>query len=107
MAYVAKNLVAAGVADRLEVQLAYCIGVAEPVSLMVDTFGTGRIPEARIKEIIRAHFPLTPKGMIAHLDLKKPRYKISAAYGHFGRTEPQFTWEKTDKAEAIRKDAGL
>jgi S-adenosylmethionine synthetase len=105
--YVAKNLVAAGVADRLQVQLAYCIGVAEPVSLMVDTFGTGKIPEAKIKEIIRAHFPLTPKGMIAHLDLKKPRYKKSAAFGHFGRTEPDFTWEKTDKAEAIRSEAGL
>ncbi|MBN1939404.1 MAG: methionine adenosyltransferase [Candidatus Aminicenantes bacterium] len=105
--YVAKNLVAAGLADRLEVQLAYCIGIAEPVSLMVDTFGTGKIPEVKIKEIIRAHFPLTPKGMIAHLDLKKPRYKKSAAFGHFGRMEPEFSWEKTDKAEAIRRDAGL
>jgi len=105
--YVAKNLVAAGVADRLEVQLAYCIGVAEPVSLMIDSFGTGKIPDAKIKEIIRAHFPLTPKGMIAHLDLKKPRYKKSAAFGHFGRTEPEFTWEKTDKAADIRREAGL
>ncbi len=105
--YVAKNLVAAGVADRLEVQLAYCIGIAEPVSLMVDTFGTGKIPEARIKEIIRAHFPLTPKGMIAHLDLKKPRYRKSAAFGHFGRTEPEFSWERTDKAGDIRREAGL
>ncbi len=105
--YVAKNLVAAGVADKIEVQLAYCIGIAEPVSLMVDTFETGKIPEARIREIIRAHFPLTPKRMIEHLDLKKPRYKKSAAFGHFGRTEPEFTWEQTDKAAAIRRDAGL
>ncbi len=105
--YVAKNLVAAGLADKLEVQLAYCIGLAEPVSLMVDTFGTGKVSEDRIREIIRAHFPLTPKGMITHLDLKKPRYKKSAVYGHFGRAEPEFTWENTDKAEAVRRDAGL
>jgi S-adenosylmethionine synthetase len=105
--YVAKNLVAAGLADRLEVQLAYCIGVAEPVSLMVNTFGTGKIDDKLFKELIRAHFPLTPKGMIAHLDLKKPRYKRTAAFGHFGRTEPEFSWEKTDLAETIKRAAGL
>jgi S-adenosylmethionine synthetase len=105
--YVAKNLVAAGVADRLEIQIAYCIGVAEPVSIAVDTFGTGRIPENRIKDLIRSHFPLTPKGMIRHLDLLRPIYQKTAAYGHFGRPEPEFTWEKTDKAELLRKEAGL
>jgi S-adenosylmethionine synthetase len=105
--YVAKNLVAAGVADRLEIQIAYCIGLAEPVSIAVDTFGTGRIPENRIKDLIRSHFPLTPKGMIRHLDLLRPIYQKTAAYGHFGRPEPEFTWEKTDKAELLRKEAGL
>jgi S-adenosylmethionine synthetase len=105
--YVAKNLVAAGLADKIEVQVAYAIGVAEPVSLMVDAFGTAVIPEDRIKELIRAHFPLTPKGMIRHLDLQRPIYRKTAAFGHFGRTEPEFTWERTDKAEAIRRDAGL
>ncbi len=105
--YVAKNLVAAGIADKIEVQIAYAIGVAEPVSLMVDTFGAARISEDKIKELIRTHFPLTPKGMIKHLDLLRPIYRKTAAFGHFGRTEPEFTWEKTDKAEAIRRDAGL
>jgi S-adenosylmethionine synthetase len=105
--YVAKNLVAAGIADRLEIQIAYCIGVAEPVSIAVDTFGTGRIPEDRIKDLIRSHFPLTPKGMIRHLDLLRPIYQKTAAYGHFGRPEPEFTWEKTNKADLLRKEAGL
>jgi len=105
--YVAKNLVAAGLADKIEVQIAYAIGVAEPVSLMVDAFGTAHVPEDKIKELIRAHFPLTPKGMIRHLDLLRPIYRQTAAFGHFGRTEPEFTWERTDKAEVLRRDAGL
>ncbi len=104
--YVAKNLVSAGLADKIELQLAYCIGVAEPVSLMVDTFGTGKVSNDRIKEIVRDNFPLTPKGIIKHLDLKKPRYRKTAAYGHFGRTDPDFTWERTDKVEDLRRDAG-
>jgi S-adenosylmethionine synthetase len=105
--YVAKNLVAAGVADEIEVQLAYAIGVADPVSVFVNTFGTGRIADARITELIRAHFEMTPKGIIQSLDLRRPIYKKTAAYGHFGRTEPEFTWEKTDKADALRSDANL
>jgi S-adenosylmethionine synthetase len=105
--YIAKNLVAAGIADRLEVQLAYAIGVPEPVSIMVDSFGTAKIPEDRIKELIRAHFSLTPKGMIRTLDLLRPIYRKTSCYGHFGRTEKEFTWEKTDKAKALKKDAGL
>jgi S-adenosylmethionine synthetase len=104
--HVAKNIVAAGLARRVEVQLAYAIGVAEPVSIMVDTMGTGRIDEDVIKELIRAHFPLTPKDIITALDLRRPIYKKTAAYGHFGRTESEFTWERTDKAEALKKDAG-
>lgn len=104
--YVAKNLVAAGLADKIEIQLAYCIGVAEPVSLMVDTFGTGKLSEERIKDIVRDNFPLTPKGIIRHLDLKKPRYRKTAAFGHFGRTDPEFTWERLDKVEDLRRDAG-
>ncbi len=105
--YVAKNLVAAGIADKLEVQIAYAIGVPFPVSIMVDTFGTAKIPEDKIKELIRAHFNLSPKGMIKSLDLLRPIYKKTAAFGHFGREEKEFTWEKTDKAELLRKDAGL
>jgi len=105
--YIAKNLVAAGIADRLEVQIAYAIGVADPVSIMVDTFGTAGIPEDRIKDLIRGHFGLKPKQMIAELNLLRPIYRKSAAFGHFGRTEQEFTWEWTDKAEAIRRDAGL
>ncbi len=105
--YVAKNLVAAGLADRLEVQLAYAIGVAEPVSVMVDAFGTAKVSEDKIKELIRSHFKLTPKTMIAYLDLLRPIYRKTAAYGHFGRTEPEFTWERTDMAAAIKKAAGL
>ena len=103
--YVAKNLVAAGLATKLEVQLAYAIGVAEPVSVMADTFGTGVIPNSQITELIRAFFKLTPKGIIETLDLRRPIYRPTAAYGHFGRTGPGFTWERTDKAEAIRKEA--
>jgi S-adenosylmethionine synthetase len=105
--YVAKNIVAAGLARHVEVQLAYAIGVAEPVSVMADTFGSGEIPESRITEIVREIFQLTPRGIIETLNLRRPIYRQTAAYGHFGRTEPGFTWERTDKAEALRKAAGL
>ncbi len=105
--YIAKNLVAADLADRLEVQLAYAIGIPFPVSIMVDTFGTSKIPEDKIKKLIQAHFELRPKKMIASLDLLRPIYKKTAAYGHFGREDKDFTWEKTDKAELLKKDAGL
>jgi S-adenosylmethionine synthetase len=105
--YIAKNLVAAGIASRCEVQLAYAIGVAEPVSVLVNSFGTGVIDEERMVELIRAHFPLTPKGMIEHLKLRRPVYRATAAFGHFGRTEASFTWEATDKAEALREDARI
>jgi S-adenosylmethionine synthetase len=103
--YVAKNLVAAGLATRCEVQLAYAIGVAEPVSVMVNTFGTGVIEEERLVEMVREQFPLTPKGMIDHLKLRQPIYRKTAAFGHFGRTEPSFTWEAGDKAEALRESS--
>jgi S-adenosylmethionine synthetase len=105
--YIAKNIVAAGLASRAEVQLAYAIGVAEPVSVMVDTFGTAVIPEEKITDLVRQNFLLTPKAIIETLDLRKPIYKQTAAYGHFGRTGPGFTWEKTDRADALRKAAGL
>ncbi|HLH00027.1 MAG TPA: methionine adenosyltransferase [Bryobacteraceae bacterium] len=101
--YVAKNLVAAGLASRCEVQLAYAIGVAEPVSVMVHTFGTGAVDEDRLVELVREQFQLTPKGMIEHLKLRQPIYRKTAAFGHFGRTEPSFTWEASDKAEALRE----
>jgi S-adenosylmethionine synthetase len=104
--YVAKNLVAAGLARRCEVQLAYAIGVAEPVSVMVNTFGTGAIAEEQMVELIRAHFPLTPKGMIGHLNLRRPIYRQTAAFGHFGRTEEALTWEATDMAGALSQAAG-
>ena len=104
--YIAKNLVAAGVARKLEVQLAYAIGVAEPVSVMADTFGTGTIPDPQITELIRSTFALTPRGIIETLNLRRPIYRATASYGHFGRTGPGFTWEKTDRADAIRKEAG-
>jgi S-adenosylmethionine synthetase len=105
--YIAKNLVAAGLAQRAEVQLAYAIGVAEPVSVMVNSFGTGRIDNGGMVELVRKHFRLTPRGIIESLDLLRPVYKKTAAYGHFGRSEPGFTWEKTDKAAALRQEAGL
>jgi len=105
--YIAKNLVAAGLADRCEVQLAYAIGVAEPVSLYVNTFGTNKIPENQIEDIVRKNFDMKPSGIISQLDLKRPIYKKTAAYGHFGRNEPEFTWEKTDKVEILRKSAGF
>jgi S-adenosylmethionine synthetase len=105
--YVAKNVVAAGLADRLEIQVAYAIGIANPVSVMIDAFGTNKISVEKIRSLIRAHFPLTPKGIINHLGLKAPIYKKTAAYGHFGRTEPEFSWERTDLAATLRKEAGL
>jgi len=105
--HVAKNVVAAGLADKCEVQVAYAIGVAKPVSLMVNTFGTGKISDDRIVALIRAHFDLRPKAIIQTLDLLRPIYAKTAAYGHFGRDEPEFTWENTDKAAALRADAGL
>ncbi|RTL25459.1 MAG: methionine adenosyltransferase [Rhodocyclaceae bacterium] len=105
--YVAKNVIAAGLADRCEVQVAYAIGVAKPVSLMVETFGTGKIADEKIVELIQAHFDLRPKGIIAALDLLRPIYSRTAAYGHFGRDEAEFTWENTDKAAVLRAAAGL
>ena len=105
--YVAKNVVASGVAERCLVQLAYAIGVAEPVSVLIDTFDTGLVDDEKISEIVRAHFKLTPQGIIDMLDLRRPIYKKTAAFGHFGRSEAEFTWERTDKANAIRSDAGV
>lgn len=105
--YVAKNLVSAGIADKIEVQMAYAIGVAQPVSLMVDSFGTAKISEDKIKGLIQAHFDLAPRGMIKTLDLLRPIYKKTACYGHFGRTEKEFTWERLDKAKILKRDAGL
>ncbi|HEX5475659.1 MAG TPA: methionine adenosyltransferase [Vicinamibacterales bacterium] len=105
--HVAKNVVAAGLADRCMVQLAYAIGVADPVSVLIDTFGTGQVPDEKISELVRGHFKLTPRGIIESLDLRRPIYKKTAAFGHFGRTEPEFTWERTDKADALRAEAGL
>ncbi len=105
--YVAKNVVAAGLAERCEVQVAYAIGVARPVSLMVNTFGTGRISDERIVELISRNFDLRPKGIIQSLNLLRPIYRKTAAYGHFGREEPEFTWEATDKAATLRAEAGL
>jgi S-adenosylmethionine synthetase len=105
--YVAKNIVAAGIADRCEIQVSYAIGVAEPTSISVETFGTGKISNERIVELVREHFELRPKGLIRMLNLIRPIYYPTAAYGHFGREEPDFTWEKTDKAAALRSAAGL
>ena len=105
--YIAKNIVASGLANRAEVQLAYAIGVAEPVSVMVDTFGTGKVVNCELETLIREHFRLTPRGIIESLDLLRPIYKKTAAYGHFGRSEPEFTWERTDKAEILRKEFGI
>ena len=103
--YIAKNIVAAGLAARCEVQLAYAIGVADPVSVLVHTFGTGTVPEEKLVELVRTNFPLTPRGMIEHLKLRRPIYRVTAAFGHFGRTEASFTWEATDKAEALSEGA--
>lgn len=105
--YVAKNLVAAGLATKVLVQLAYAIGVAEPVSVLVDTSGTGKTTDDKLSELVRQHFDLTPKGIISGLDLRRPIYRKTAAFGHFGRSEPEFTWERTDKAAALKAAAGL
>jgi S-adenosylmethionine synthetase len=105
--YIAKNLVAAELADEVEVQLAYAIGVAEPVSVYVESFGTGRISDDRISEIVRNNFDMTPRGIMESLDLRRPIFQKTAAYGHFGRTEPEFTWERTDRVDALRRDAGV
>src|SRR5688572_5778710 len=104
--YIAKNIVAAGLAERCTVQLAYAIGVAEPVSVLVDTDNTAQIPEDKLSDLVRANFKLTPRGIIESLDLRRPIYKKTAAFGHFGRTEPEFTWERTDKVNALRADGG-
>jgi len=105
--HIAKNIVAAGLANCAEVQLAYAIGVEDPVSIMVDTFGTGKIDDSALEALVRMHFMLTPKGIIESLDLRRPVYKKTAAYGHFGRSEPEFTWERTDKAALLRKESGI
>jgi len=105
--YIAKNIVAAGIADKVEVQLAYAIGVPEPVSILIDTFETGKIEEQKIAQLVRDNFNLTPKGIIDHLQLRRPIYKKTAAYGHFGKNDPDLTWEKTDKAESLKKAAGI
>ena len=105
--YIAKNLVSAGVAERCEVQIAYAIGVAEPVSILVDTKQTGKISQDKLVKLVRDIFPMTPKGIIDHLKLRRPIYKKTAAYGHFGRNDPDFTWEKTDMVEAVKRSAGL
>ena len=104
--YIAKNLVAADLADRALVQLAYAIGVADPVSVLIDTSGTGRVPDEMLTDLVRKHFALTPRGIMDSLDLRRPIYRRTAAFGHFGRSEPEFTWERTDKAAALRAEAG-
>jgi len=105
--HVAKNIVAAGLAERAQVQVAYAIGVADPVSIMVETYGTGKVPNAKLEQIIRKHFDFTPSGIIKYLDLRRPFYRKTAAYGHFGRNEPEFTWERTNRAQDLRDDAGV
>ena len=105
--HVAKNIVAAGLAERAQVQVAYAIGVADPVSIMVETFGTGKVATAKLEQMIRRHFDFTPAGIIKYLDLRRPMYKKTAAYGHFGRSEPEFTWERTDRVKDLRDDAGI
>jgi len=104
--HIAKNIVAAGLAERVQVQVAYAIGVADPVSITVDSFGTGKVPNTRLQEMIRRHFDLTPAGIIKYLGLRRPIFKKTAAYGHFGRNEPEFTWERTDRVKDLRDDAG-
>jgi S-adenosylmethionine synthetase len=105
--HVAKNIVAAGLAERAQVQVAYAIGVADPVSIMVETFGTGKVPTTKLEQMIRKHFDFTPAGIIKYLDLRRPFYRKTAAYGHFGRNEPEFTWERTNRAKDLRDDAGV
>jgi S-adenosylmethionine synthetase len=105
--YVAKNVVAAGLADRFELQISYAIGMAHPVSIMVETFGTGKISDAKIEELVRTHFDLRPRAIIEHLDLRRPIYRQTAAYGHFGRNDLDLPWERTDKAWALAAEAGV
>ena len=105
--HVAKNVVAAGLAERTQVQVAYAIGVADPVSIMVETFGTGKVPNSKLEQLIRRHFDFTPAGIIKYLDLRRPFYRKTAAYGHFGRNEPEFTWERTNRIKDLRDDAGV
>jgi S-adenosylmethionine synthetase len=105
--HVAKNIVAAGLAERVQVQVAYAIGVADPVSIMVETFGTGKVPNLKLEQMIRRHFDFTPAGIIKYLDLRRPIYRKTAAYGHFGRNEPEFSWEHTNRVKDLRDDAGI
>ncbi|MBI2671298.1 methionine adenosyltransferase domain-containing protein, partial [Candidatus Woesearchaeota archaeon] len=105
--YIAKNIVKAGLADACEVQLAYVIGGTKPLSLMIDTFGTGKLPNGKIKELVEKHFPLNPQSIIDYLKLRRPIFKKTAVYGHFGREDPDFTWERTDKAELLKKEIDL
>ena len=105
--HIAKNIVAAGLAERVQLQVAYAIGLREPVSVMVETFGTGKVPNATLQELIRRHFDLTPAGIIKYLNLRRPIFRKTAAYGHFGRNEPEFTWERTDRVKDLRDDARL
>ena len=105
--HVAKNIVGAGLAERAQVQVAYAIGVAEPVSIMVETFGTGKVPNAKMEQLVRRHFDFTPAGIIKYLNLRRPFYRKTAAYGHFGRNEPEFTWERLDRVKDLRDDVGL
>ncbi|HZP38189.1 MAG TPA: methionine adenosyltransferase [Methylomirabilota bacterium] len=105
--HVAKNVVAAGLAERAQLQVAYAIGVADPVSIMIDTFGTGKVPTGKLEQMIRRHFDFTPAGIIKYLDLRRPFYRKTAAYGHFGRSEPEFTWERTNRVKDLRDDAGV
>jgi S-adenosylmethionine synthetase len=105
--HVAKNIVAAGLAERAQLQVAYAIGLADPVSIMVETFGTGKVPNARLEQLVRRHFDFTPAGIIKYLDLRRPIYRKTAAYGHFGRSEPEFSWERTDRVKDLRDDVGM
>jgi S-adenosylmethionine synthetase len=105
--YIAKNVVAAGLAERCEVQLAYAIGVAQPTGIYVDTFGTNKVPEEKIVDLIKRHFPVKPRAILEELKLRRPIYRKTASYGHFGRNDPDFTWERTDKAQILRQEAGL
>jgi S-adenosylmethionine synthetase len=105
--YVAKNIVAAGLAERALIQLAYAIGVADPVSVHIETYGSGKLPEEKLVALVREHFPLTPRGIIDKLDLRRPIYKATAAFGHFGRSLPEFTWERTDVAAVLARAAGV
>jgi S-adenosylmethionine synthetase len=105
--YIAKNVVAAGLADQCEVQISYAIGIAQPVSIMVNTFCTGKIPDEKILELVKKNFDMRPKAIIDHLDLLRPIYRKTSVFGHFGRTDPDFTWERTDKIEVLKKNAGI